>query len=400
MKNKVYYGEYSLKHWINLVLKQNIILPPYQRHFVWGEKDVKELIKAFKEKQFVPPITIGSFKIDTQNQNLILDGQQRLTSILLAFLGVFPKEKTYTVPILTFVNENDDEEGEDEIPNKVLNWTFKALTIEGKTKNDICKRITENLSDKYDFTDFSVDDNFFNESFLGFSYLVPNTDNDILQQKYYSTVFRNINIQGKPLLQQESRASLYFLNKNLAKFFDPDFCDLITVKIVNSISKIDFVRCLSLLSQYHKEGNPNRIARGYKPQMETFYEKYIYATVNNDDSEIFGKFSILFPNEEYITRYERLKQTLSSLGIPLQYDSIIGLDMYLFGMVYEIIFKNKEIDSTKANELRRLLDEKISAFRGNNSHAKSPNNLGYLRNRLEQSIIIYSRFSKNLSTNE
>ena len=32
MDNKVYYGEYSLKHWINLILKGNVILPDYQRY--------------------------------------------------------------------------------------------------------------------------------------------------------------------------------------------------------------------------------------------------------------------------------------------------------------------------------------------------------------------------------
>ena len=50
MNNKVYYGEYSLKHWINLVLKQNIILPEYQRYFVWNENKVKTLIETFKNK--------------------------------------------------------------------------------------------------------------------------------------------------------------------------------------------------------------------------------------------------------------------------------------------------------------------------------------------------------------
>lgn len=33
MKSKVYYGEYSLKHWIDLILKKNLKLPKYQRHF-------------------------------------------------------------------------------------------------------------------------------------------------------------------------------------------------------------------------------------------------------------------------------------------------------------------------------------------------------------------------------
>jgi len=90
MGNKVYYGEYSLKHWIDLLLKENIILPNYQRHFVWKDDTVHDFIKALKEKQFIPPVTIGAFNIENKSQNLILDGQQRLTSILLAYLDLCP----------------------------------------------------------------------------------------------------------------------------------------------------------------------------------------------------------------------------------------------------------------------------------------------------------------------
>ena len=46
MESRVYYGEYSLKHWVNLLLKRNIVLPNYQRSFVWDEKDIKRLIKS------------------------------------------------------------------------------------------------------------------------------------------------------------------------------------------------------------------------------------------------------------------------------------------------------------------------------------------------------------------
>ena len=62
MKTRVYYGQYSLKHWINLMLKGNIVLPEYQRSFVWEEKDTKRLIKSFYEGQFVQPITIAQYK--------------------------------------------------------------------------------------------------------------------------------------------------------------------------------------------------------------------------------------------------------------------------------------------------------------------------------------------------
>ena len=81
MENRVYYGEYSLSHWIKLILKENIKLPKYQRGFVWEENKVKELIEALKKKQFVPPVTIGAFRKDNEKENYILDGQQRLTSM-------------------------------------------------------------------------------------------------------------------------------------------------------------------------------------------------------------------------------------------------------------------------------------------------------------------------------
>jgi uncharacterized protein with ParB-like and HNH nuclease domain len=122
MDNRVYYGEYSLKHWIELILKKNVILPEYQRFFVWNEKKVEKLIDTFKQKQFIPPVTIGAFKNDDESQNLILDGQQRLTSILLAYLGLFPDETEFKKTVETFVNDNDDEEEPDEVMDNIFEW--------------------------------------------------------------------------------------------------------------------------------------------------------------------------------------------------------------------------------------------------------------------------------------
>ena len=34
--NRTYYGEYSLAYWIQMILKRNIVLPEYQRTFVWN----------------------------------------------------------------------------------------------------------------------------------------------------------------------------------------------------------------------------------------------------------------------------------------------------------------------------------------------------------------------------
>ena len=46
MESKVYYGEYTLEHWMNLILKKNIILPDYQRLFVWDKEKTEKLIES------------------------------------------------------------------------------------------------------------------------------------------------------------------------------------------------------------------------------------------------------------------------------------------------------------------------------------------------------------------
>lgn len=58
MENRVYYGEYSLAYWLELILNQKITLPAYQRHFVWDEEKMNALICSIKEERFIPPLSL------------------------------------------------------------------------------------------------------------------------------------------------------------------------------------------------------------------------------------------------------------------------------------------------------------------------------------------------------
>ena len=94
-KAKIFYGEYSLYYWIHLLLSQNIRLPKYQRTFVWDEDGVDDLIQSLRDGQFIPPVTIGAYREAEHGKvtNYIIDGQQRLTSILLSYIGYFPTQQ-------------------------------------------------------------------------------------------------------------------------------------------------------------------------------------------------------------------------------------------------------------------------------------------------------------------
>lgn len=390
MDNRVYYGQYSLKHWLDLILKQNILLPDYQRYFVWAEKKVKILVETFKKKQFVPPITIGAFrKNDGSNQNLILDGQQRLTSVLLAYLGLFPDLATFKSTLENRASDNDDVIDPEDEMDTILNWDFNKLTEKGKNKLEILSKIK---AGNYKVVDFDISEDFLNNTFLGFSYLVPHTLDQAQQQKYYSSVFRNINIQGESLLPQESRASLYFLNKDLAGFFDPAFSQTLTIKNFSSENTADFVRFLAILSQYAKNSSSANIARGFRYQMEIYYEQYIYSVVGEASSTLFKPFGEIFPDGNYQIRFQRLEQTLTDLNIPKQFTSIIETDMYLFGCIYTVVFENKSIDVTKGPELRDEIDSQIAEFKTDEGHKKTPNALKYLKARIDASIGIYKKY--------
>lgn len=387
--NRIYYGEYSLAYWIQMILKGNIVLPEYQRTFVWNKDDYTNLIDSFKEKQFIPPVTIGAYKTTNGQDNLIIDGQQRLTSVFLAYIERFPKKEAGTGNIENLVNENDDDSDDDEQEN-MIEWTFKDLLAKGNNKGEIIAKCPQ---EKYEILDH-LDDDFFNKNFLGFAYIVPSTSTEEEQQKFFSTLFRNINIRGKSLYVLESRASLYFLNHQLKEWFNPEFCKEISSSIVDKSRKssMDFVRYVALLSQYKKKGSERGIGYGYASKMENYYETYIYSVVGNKDSIIFGKFSDIFTDKNYKPYLDEIDRLITELNYRRRFQSIIDLDLYFFGLIYFTAFEKRVLDASRKDALEEELKNAINDIKGNGLHTKSPACLKYLRERIFKSIEIYQKY--------
>ena len=395
MKNKVYYGEYTLRHWIELILKKNIILPPYQRNFVWKETKVRKLISTLQNEEFIPPITIGLFKTNAETQNLILDGQQRLTSILLSYLNIMPdadKFKAKKIELASLSEGDEPEEYENNFDN-ILDWNFNSLIKKGSDKDSI---ITQLHPDNYKSLELTLQPSFFEDRYLGFSYIVPQDDNSTHQQKFYSSVFRNINIQGEPLLAQESREALYYFNTTMPTFFKPAFCDDIKLKPASSYFEVplDFVRYMSLLSQYHVDHSTSHLARGYRSNMERYYERYIYAVLKEEDNITYGDFATIFPNNEYTSRLDNLSQTIDRFNLTEKspFTSIIDMDTYLFGLIYQVVFQNKQLDEARMDDLKIDLERKINDYKRDTYHQRTPNAFKYMRPRVADSINLYSRY--------
>lgn len=369
-----FYGEYSLEQWINFMLTKEIILPDYQRAFVWEKEDVEDLIDSLKNGLFVPPVTIGNYG---GNTNYILDGQQRLSAILIAYIGLFPdrekfkfRDKEYT----STANDNDDlDDEEDRMP---IEWQFSSFTAEGQDKEIILNKIDRS---KYDPVDYKLDESFWKDAYIGFSLIIPISDKEPEQQKLYSSVFRNINIKGKSLSQLESRKSLYFLRDDFDQWFSPQFANNITI----NNAPIDFVRYLSLLSQYKNNGDAGRIAQNFKTKLEKYYESYILAEVNKDGNSLFS----LLLQSNCQNCFQMLENCLQTEKFPKKFNSIIDADIYLFGLIYYTIARGKTISVTE--QILSEVQEKIREIKKDNKHTKSPSALKYLRSRIQTSIDIY-----------
>ena len=270
MENRIYYGEYSLKHWIDMILKKKITLPEYQRSFVWSEKAVERFIKSLKEKQFIPPVTIAHYKIenDDNETNYILDGQQRLTSLLLAKINAFPDKNKFKKSDYVTKSEDDSEDEEDSEKSKPIEWTFDQLFKLGSNIESIIDGANE--SDKYYplKLEFKIDKEFLDNTFLGFSYIVPGSEKKDEVQKSFSKTFREINYLGKSLSAQESRRSLYFMNDKYKDFLDgkienDDVLSSLSITENMQSNNIDFVRYLAILSQYKAQGSAWNVLKYY-----------------------------------------------------------------------------------------------------------------------------------------
>lgn len=77
---------------ISQMWKDNdILIPDYQREFVWSIRQSSLLIDSFLCGLPVPPVF---FYIDEESKNLVIDGQQRILSVVFFFEGYFGREST------------------------------------------------------------------------------------------------------------------------------------------------------------------------------------------------------------------------------------------------------------------------------------------------------------------
>lgn len=86
-----YPSDLTLRSLVEMWDRDDILIPDFQREFVWKIKQSSLLIESFLVGLPVPPIF---FYIDDDNKSLVIDGQQRLLSVVYFFEEYFGAENS------------------------------------------------------------------------------------------------------------------------------------------------------------------------------------------------------------------------------------------------------------------------------------------------------------------
>ena len=180
--------EWSKKRLLELVRKAycgEVMLPDFQRSFVWARNDIEELIRSLLEGMFIGTFLIqrvvpsdvpfkvipieGADKIndsfEPKPEVIILDGQQRLTSLFYALYSPDIPLRNTSNPYVFFINLQELADGSFE--DAVFSWSKRSREYELFVNDDGDYKLSELKSRKILPLTFLVDESGFWKHWYG-----------------------------------------------------------------------------------------------------------------------------------------------------------------------------------------------------------------------------------------
>lgn len=167
-----YGADYDVFGLVRRLKGDDIVIPPFQREFIWSKRDSSRFIESLLLGLPVPGIFLS--RDDESRQLLVIDGQQRLRSLLYFYEGIF--------------GDSGKEFALVGVQEQFENKTYKTLPQEDRRQ---------------------LDDSILHATIIKQD--EPSDDNNT--SMYY--IFERLNTTGTPLTHQEIRATIYHKEFNL-----------------------------------------------------------------------------------------------------------------------------------------------------------------------------------------
>ena len=325
------------------------VIPVYQRNYDWTDKHCKVLLNDIKEagkknkKHFLGSIVYVNddiVPITKGKELIIVDGQQRLTTIILIYLRLYKladklndkalKEEIFELCLINKHAKVKNEEEKIKLKptennDKALKHIYKSSSINFKGKS--------NIIDNYIFFEKNITENNYKEVLSGLENLI--FVDMALDRKYDDPqrIFESLNSTGLALSQGDLIRN-YILMKlnsqqqieiyeNYWEYIEKDAKD----ESLNKDMVSDFIRDF-MTSEYGKIPNKNRV-------YEEFKEKYSI----DDFGKIKGYLEIL---KEYASYYNKLlnPKNENDKDISLKLENIKSLEVNVSYPFFLKIYKD------------------------------------------------------------
>lgn len=231
----------SIKNLVENIDKENIVLPEFQRDFVWELKKTCELFDSMVRDIFIGSIIYGKptfeitvREIDTRprkgigsrkklqitsyekeelnsksqisNFRIILDGQQRATSLYRALKGIDD---------IWYIVKNEEELDTNVSEKEYKDRTLEEMLYSFSLQEDE-DRISIKLSDAYEISKGDMFDEDIKEKFFDVLHVVAGLDNSELRESYRR--YKTLCMKLGELFKSELLLSYYLLNMDNEKF--------------------------------------------------------------------------------------------------------------------------------------------------------------------------------------
>lgn len=298
-----YPSDFTLRTLVEMWSNDDITIPDFQREFVWNIKQSTLLIESFLIGLPVPPIF---FYIDDDNKNLVIDGQQRIMSIIFFFEGYFGRENAKgkrQIFRLSGLNE------------KSPFYNKKFIDLENKDRRKLENSVLRAINIRQ---------------------LSPKEENTSVYH-----IFERLNTGGTPLSPQEIRNCVFrgdFLSDLRKLNNDSNWRSIIGKKIVDKHQKdVELILRVYALCFHLKE---------YSKPMKEFLNK-VARKHKNEDSQQLQKFK-----KDFILTCKTINETLR----PKPFNVRGPLNTSIFDSVFCTILNNiKSVPSDLSKRYEKLL---------------------------------------------
>lgn len=170
-----YGADYTLDGWVKRLNRGDIVIPIFQRSYVWKIDQASRLIESFLLGLPVPEIFLA--KENETNKLIVIDGQQRLKSLQYFYNGQFPERPGSSHHIPFALSEK--------VARQFVGKTYETLSASDRRQ---------------------LDDSIMSATIVRQE--APSKEEDNEQTSMYH-IFERLNTGGNQLLPQEIRAAIY-----------------------------------------------------------------------------------------------------------------------------------------------------------------------------------------------